>query len=188
MLPTHVASGPRPLARALLRLSPMMSNVSSRTPKPATLQRIGAGWRWWHSLALCFHSLAACNSATPADYVNSNLEVLESSASTLDASTPSSATNDPDEASDAGDVQSDGGAFPPARSSGIDMSCEQARDCAVKNVGNCCGYFPRCVSAQSEPPPHFCPPDVASVCGWPDITHCECVDNTCRSMQGDQEV
>jgi hypothetical protein len=70
----------------------------------------------------------------------------------------------------------------------LDYSCEQASDCEVKDVGNCCGYYPRCVNRASVPPRVECGDGIGGVCGWPDITHCECVDNTCRSMQGDQEV
>jgi hypothetical protein len=75
---------------------------------------------------------------------------------------------------------------PPGES--VDFACEQATDCAIKNVGNCCGYYPRCVNADSPTPPVECEDGVGSVCGWPEISHCECVENTCRSMQGDAEI
>jgi hypothetical protein len=64
---------------------------------------------------------------------------------------------------------------------------EEAVDCEIKDVRNCCGYYPRCVNVNSPLPVPQCD-GVSSVCGWPDISHCECVENTCRSMQGDNEV
>jgi hypothetical protein len=70
-----------------------------------------------------------------------------------------------------------------------DYSCEETSDCEIKNVGNCCGYYPRCVNADAPNPEQaVCEPDVGALCGWPEITHCECVDSTCVSLQGDQEV
>jgi hypothetical protein len=70
----------------------------------------------------------------------------------------------------------------------VDYSCGEASDCEVKNVGNCCGYYPRCVNVDSPTPEPECSDGAGGVCGWPDITHCECVENRCRSMQGDTEV
>jgi len=68
-----------------------------------------------------------------------------------------------------------------------DASCRVASDCEVKNVGNCCGYFPACVNkdaivdadavrAQCERS------GMASVCGWQDIQSCDCVQNQCRAV------
>lgn len=70
----------------------------------------------------------------------------------------------------------------------VNYACEQAADCVIKDVHNCCGYFPRCVNQDSPTPAPECPAGQASVCGFPDITHCECEQNTCRSMQGDTEL
>ena len=70
----------------------------------------------------------------------------------------------------------------------VDYSCQTADDCSIENVKNCCGYYPRCVNVDSPLPPPDCSGGVAGICGWPDISHCECVENTCRSMQGDTEV
>jgi hypothetical protein len=92
-----------------------------------------------------------------------------------------------DAGEDAGDIDSAVPTIEEPRET-IDYSCEQASDCAVKDVGNCCGYFPRCVNIDSPTPRPECSDDVGGVCGWPDISHCECVENTCRSMQGDTEV
>lgn len=70
----------------------------------------------------------------------------------------------------------------------VDYSCQFAEDCSIENVGNCCGYYPRCVNKDSPLPGPVCSDGQSSVCGWSEISHCECVDNTCRSMQGDNEV
>jgi hypothetical protein len=70
----------------------------------------------------------------------------------------------------------------------LDFACEQAVDCEIKDVRNCCGYYPRCVNVNSPVPVRPCDDGVVGVCGWPHITHCECVENTCRSMQGDNEI
>jgi hypothetical protein len=77
---------------------------------------------------------------------------------------------------------------PPPQDAGVHNVCRTADDCSIENVGNCCGYYPRCVSQDNPTPRPDCSGGVAGVCGWPEITHCECVENTCRSMQGDNEV
>ena len=55
-------------------------------------------------------------------------------------------------------------------------ACTADSDCTVKNVGNCCGYYPGCVHVKYEPRPEdACPdPNMVSVCGWHDIESCEC--------------
>ena len=66
--------------------------------------------------------------------------------------------------------------------------CEKDADCFIKDVHNCCGYYPRCVNKDYTP-------DIAavekecrekgmvSVCGFADITGCKCANNTCTSRQ-----
>ncbi len=81
---------------------------------------------------------------------------------------------------------------PPLRPA-VDYACELDSDCEVRNVGNCCGYYPRCVSASFTPDLEavaaYCEESgVMAVCGWPEITSCRCVDNTCRSLQDGQEI
>lgn len=70
-----------------------------------------------------------------------------------------------------------------------DTSCRVASDCAVKNVGNCCGYYPACVNRDAVVDPDAvraaCERSgMASVCGWKDIQSCECVQNQCRAVSG----
>lgn len=74
-----------------------------------------------------------------------------------------------------------------------DLSCKVAGDCAVKNVGNCCGYFPACVNKDSTVDPDAVRAEcertgTSSVCGWKDIQACECVQGQCRGVSGPLEV
>ncbi len=68
-----------------------------------------------------------------------------------------------------------------------DLSCRVAGDCAVRNVGNCCGYFPACVNRDSRVDPEAVRAECArtgtsSVCGWREIQACECADGSCRPV------
>ena len=70
-----------------------------------------------------------------------------------------------------------------------DLSCRVAGDCEVKNVGNCCGYFPACVNKDSKVDPDAVRAECArtgtsSVCGWRDIQACECVQGKCQGATG----
>ena len=70
-----------------------------------------------------------------------------------------------------------------------DLSCKVADDCAVKNVGNCCGYFPACVNKDSAVDPVAVRAEcersgMSSVCGWQDIQACECAQGQCRAVSG----
>jgi hypothetical protein len=68
----------------------------------------------------------------------------------------------------------------------IDGSCKVDADCAVKNVGNCCGAMPACVNKDS-------PVDAAAVqsqcakdgrvgvCGFREISSCSCNAGKCEA-------
>lgn len=78
---------------------------------------------------------------------------------------------------------------PPATSGlpELDYSCKVDTDCEVKNVGNCCGYFPACVNTAAEPDPEAvlaqcAESGMASVCGFRDIQACTCVSNRCEAV------
>lgn len=79
---------------------------------------------------------------------------------------------------------------PGAASSGVpdlDTSCRIDSDCEVKNVGNCCGYFPACVNREARPDPdavmaRCADTGMASVCGFRDIQSCSCVQNRCEAV------
>jgi len=78
---------------------------------------------------------------------------------------------------------------PAAAPAAVDASCRVASDCAVKNVGNCCGYFPACVNKDAAVDPDAvrasCESSgMASVCGWKDIQSCDCVQGRCQAVHG----
>ena len=71
----------------------------------------------------------------------------------------------------------------------VDASCRVASDCAVKNVGNCCGHFPACVNRDAAVDPDAVRAQcersgMASVCGWKDIQSCDCVQGHCQAVDG----
>jgi hypothetical protein len=66
----------------------------------------------------------------------------------------------------------------------VDYSCHTDADCAVKNVGSCCGAYPACVNRES---PVF-PERVKEQCGKshqmgtcniPVVDACTCVEGRC---------
>jgi hypothetical protein len=74
-----------------------------------------------------------------------------------------------------------------------DRRCSTDADCAVKNVGNCCGYFPACVNTQAETFPEqvkaACEAQgLSSICGFQDITACACIEGRCEAAPGGGEL
>lgn len=74
----------------------------------------------------------------------------------------------------------------------VDYSCTVNADCAVKNVGNCCGHYPACVNRDSPTFPEQvrerCEAEgMMGVCGFPEISACQCVDNRCEAAGGGQQ-
>ena len=75
-------------------------------------------------------------------------------------------------------------AFDPANP---DRSCRSDSDCAVKNVGNCCGYFPLCVNKDAKTDPAAvraqCEKDgMSSICGFQEVKGCQCVQGRCENL------
>ncbi|WP_296247127.1 hypothetical protein [uncultured Stenotrophomonas sp.] len=79
---------------------------------------------------------------------------------------------------------------PPAKSAAtpvvVDSSCKVDADCTVKNVGNCCGYYPACVNVNSPTDPAGVQAScqakgMMSVCGFAEIQGCRCVNGQCAS-------
>jgi hypothetical protein len=69
----------------------------------------------------------------------------------------------------------------------VDFSCRTDADCAIKDIGSCCGYYPACVNADSPTFPEqvqaeCAKNDMMSVCGFPDIAGCQCVDGRCAAL------
>ena len=66
----------------------------------------------------------------------------------------------------------------------IDTSCKSNADCAVKNVGNCCGAMPACVNKDSPTDPAAVQAQCAakgmmSTCGFAEISTCQCDNGQC---------
>ncbi len=66
------------------------------------------------------------------------------------------------------------------------LTCRTAADCVVKDVGNCCGYFPACVHRDQPVDPAAvkaqCARDGrAGICGFPEISSCVCVEGQCMA-------
>lgn len=72
-------------------------------------------------------------------------------------------------------------------------ACAVDADCAVKNVGNCCGYYPQCVNVDHQPNPAAVQADCAregrsSICGYPEIQGCRCVEGQCAPGNASTEL
>jgi len=72
-------------------------------------------------------------------------------------------------------------------------SCSTDSDCAVKNVGNCCGYFPMCVNKDARTDPAAvraqCEKDgMASICGFQEVSGCRCVNSQCENLTNGSAV
>lgn len=68
----------------------------------------------------------------------------------------------------------------------LDKSCKTDADCAVKDVGNCCGYYPACLNKDSPTDPagvraQCQSQGMAGVCGFPSISACQCNNGQCAS-------
>ncbi|TXI50413.1 MAG: hypothetical protein E6Q50_03695 [Lysobacter sp.] len=67
--------------------------------------------------------------------------------------------------------------------------CKIDADCAVKDVGNCCGRFPMCVNKDAKTDPAAvqaqCAKDgMASICGFEEVSACQCVQGQCQNLGG----
>ncbi len=68
----------------------------------------------------------------------------------------------------------------------IEYTCNEDSDCVIKDVHNCCGYYPKCVNINSKTDPdlvkEICEEQgLASDCGFPVIESCECINNQCTA-------
>ena len=76
---------------------------------------------------------------------------------------------------------------PPVRPTDVvDYSCRSDADCAVKDIGNCCGAYPTCVNRDSPTFPEQVRAEcaknhMASVCGFPVVQGCSCVEGRCSN-------
>lgn len=71
----------------------------------------------------------------------------------------------------------------------LDTSCRTSSDCAVKNVGSCCGAMPACVNKGARPDPaavqaQCAKQGMSSICGFKEVTGCSCIAGTCQDKAG----
>ncbi len=76
---------------------------------------------------------------------------------------------------------------PAVDASNPSRSCKTDSDCAVKNVGNCCGAFPSCVNKDAKTDPaavqaQCAKAGMASVCGFQEVSGCQCVQGQCQNI------
>lgn len=70
--------------------------------------------------------------------------------------------------------------------SAVNRSCRTDADCVVKDVGNCCGYFPACVNVNATTNPAAVKAQceasgMASTCGFAEISACTCTAGQCTA-------
>ena len=75
----------------------------------------------------------------------------------------------------------------PSEPSAVDSSCKTDDDCAVKDVGSCCGYYPRCLNKDSPTFPEQVKAQCAKqgrvgVCGFPAVSGCHCDQGKCAAV------
>jgi hypothetical protein len=71
----------------------------------------------------------------------------------------------------------------------VDYSCKTDNDCAIKDVGSCCGASPACVNKDSATYPEQvqaqCKNEgMSSICGFASISSCTCKDSKCQGVAG----
>jgi hypothetical protein len=77
-----------------------------------------------------------------------------------------------------------------AAHAGLRVDCQADTECAVKDVGNCCGRYDACVRADSQPDPAAVQAECAAeggvgICGFPVIEACVCSAGTCQAAPSD---
>lgn len=71
----------------------------------------------------------------------------------------------------------------------VDYTCTTDADCRIKDIGNCCGYYPACVNADSPTFPEQVKADCAArglsgICGFPELSGCQCIEGRCEGRNG----
>lgn len=82
---------------------------------------------------------------------------------------------------------------PGLNASNPSRSCRTDSDCAVKDVGNCCGAYPMCVNKDARTNPAAvraqCEKDgMASICGFQEVSGCQCVKGRCENISNGSAV
>lgn len=83
-------------------------------------------------------------------------------------------------------------AIAPDKSGAVDYSCREDSDCAVKDIGNCCGRYPACVNRDSPVFPEQVKAEcqrkgMLGVCGFPVIAGCQCQQGRCVDLHQSTE-
>lgn len=154
--------------------------------------------RYLRTISFAFALLVLNACAAPAP--NGNLQADADAAKDSSAAVPASAASAP--ATTGAAAQEERKPDKPMRTGGplpaekvspkgakpveLDFSCKSDADCEVKNVGNCCGYYPACVNRNSPTDPEGVQAQCAksgmmSVCGWADISSCSCKQGKCAA-------
>ena len=71
----------------------------------------------------------------------------------------------------------------------VDYSCTTDADCTIKDIGNCCGYYPACVNVDSPTFPEQVKArcqetGTSGVCGFPSLVGCRCTQGRCEGVSG----
>ena len=133
-------------------------------------------------------SLTACSAPAPAP------ETPQAAASTpapVASTTP--AAPQPPKAAPAPDVPAPIEHAGNANPMSPDRTCKTDADCAVKDVGSCCGTFPLCVNKDAQVDPAAvraqCAKDgMASTCGFQPVSGCTCTQGRCENVAGGAAV
>ncbi|TXH66264.1 MAG: hypothetical protein E6Q88_12310 [Lysobacteraceae bacterium] len=134
---------------------------------------------------------AAQSPGTPADAAAPRPDAALTPAASLPATPAAPITKDaaiaPPSAATGIETES---AFDPANP---DRSCKTDADCAVKDVGNCCGAYPMCVNKNASTDPAAvqaqCAKDgMASICGFREVRGCSCVEGACQDVTDGEVV
>lgn len=76
---------------------------------------------------------------------------------------------------------------------GLRFDCTSDADCAIKDVGNCCGHYPACVHVDSHVDAEAVKQECAAkglsgICGYPVIESCVCKTGRCEALSGPEGV
>ena len=150
----------------------------------------------------------ASTGAAPADAQAPAAESSTSADATTPADAPPIAGDDVDAVpADATAMERPGSALPPppmprgiavgepnpGAPGVVDASCKTDADCAIKDVGSCCGYHPACVNTASPTFPEQVKAQCAKsgrmgTCGFPAITGCKCTAGKCEGTGAQSQV
>lgn len=134
-------------------------------------------------------SLTACSAPAPAP----ETPPAATSAPAPAASTTPAPAPQPPKAAPAPDVPAPVEHAGNANPMSPDRTCKTDADCAVKDVGSCCGTFPLCVNKDAKVDPAAvraqCAKDgMASVCGFQPVSGCTCTKGRCENVAGGAQV